>query len=403
MAATSTAARRTAGFGGLAKAEAAELVGRVQAGDSDALGELYRHGRARVRHYLMTRMPFADVEDVVQETFLRAPEMARGFNPQSEVGAWLCGAVAQQALVDYGRRDRYRPAAVAEAMREAALVEPAPVEPAPDDDTAAEREATPLSERMTEALAGLTRSQRRAMQLRFLDEMTPEQAAKAAGTSAAAIVTACSTARKQLRTELADLVPDTAASVDPAMAGLTKKDAVRAALQETGADVPAAVAWLSERGVAVDPSYAYGVRNGRKVTEKKTEKARWPQPKREKARTAAEEFAAANGTLPTAARLAELTGVSCATAATALSEIRAQTEQHDDVPAVADGIPTPRTSGERLAEQVRQSGAAVHAAEEAVTHGAADEDQQRAERLARWKAEDQADEAARADDLELAS
>ncbi|MFI5614552.1 RNA polymerase sigma factor [Amycolatopsis sp. NPDC051903] len=243
----------------MSEADAAALVSRIQAGDSEALGELYRHGRERVERYVARRMvEQTDVEDVVQETFLRVPEMTREFNPDThEVGAWLCGKVARHTLTDYGRKDRFRRLSAQEAAGRA-LSEAVHLGPAQD---AHEREATPLSPRMVHALAKLSPAQRRGMQLRYLDEMTTEQAAEVAGSSAGAIVQNCLSARKKLRAELADLAPVSTSVLD----GMSKKDAVLTALRTTDNDMPAALAWLREQGITVDESYAYGIRNGSRV------------------------------------------------------------------------------------------------------------------------------------------
>ncbi|MEU8639109.1 sigma-70 family RNA polymerase sigma factor [Amycolatopsis sp. NPDC048633] len=346
--------RFAAGFGELTEGDAAALVARVQAGDLEALGELYRHGRERVRQYLVGKVTDkADVEDLIQETFLRAPEQASAFNPDTtDVGAWLCGWVARWAVVDYSRHDRFRQVSAVEAAAKDALTEPA------DNDAVArqEREATPLSPRMVRALAGLRPLQRRGMQLRFLDELHPEQAAEVAGTTAAAIKTACSEARKRLRAELADLVP---ASGESPTAGLSKAAAVRAALRETGDDMPAALAQLAEQGVTVPAAYARNVRDARDAAAKAPKaKGPWPQRKSDAARAAAREFAAEHGELPSGVRLAELAGVSTGTASTVLAEMRAQAErttgdtaaeqaeQHDDGHEVSVDIPTQRPSME---------------------------------------------------------
>ena len=85
----------------LAAAGDAELVVALRAGERAAAGELYRRQRARVAACLARRMVVgsADVEDVVQDTFLRLWDTAAGdadavgeFDPATHgFGAWLRG------------------------------------------------------------------------------------------------------------------------------------------------------------------------------------------------------------------------------------------------------------------------------------------------------------------------
>lgn len=247
-----------AGLGALSEPDARSLVARVRAGDADAWGELYQAGRAQVERYLARRMvEQADVEDVVQDAFLRAREMTTEFNPAThEVGAWLCGRVARHTLTDYGRKQRFRYLSERDAMVEAAR-EVAHTGP-PESES--QRESRPLSPRMEHALARLTPAQRRSMQLRYIDQLTTEQAGEVAGSSAAAIAQNCAEARKRLRAELADLAPASESWLD----GMTKRQAVSIALANSRGEVPAAMEWLRAEGVRVDQSYVYAIRNGRR-------------------------------------------------------------------------------------------------------------------------------------------
>lgn len=128
----------------------AELLARLRAGDRAALGELYRRHRARVAAYLARRMVCAgDVEDVVQETFLRLWEASDEFEPAPHTfPVWLCGRVARCTLIDYGRRDRFRQLAALDIARDHARRHPT--------ESAHERETTPVSIRVVTALARLT-------------------------------------------------------------------------------------------------------------------------------------------------------------------------------------------------------------------------------------------------------
>jgi RNA polymerase sigma-70 factor, ECF subfamily len=80
------------------------LIQRVAGGDDAALRELlFRHGpwlAARLR----ALMPAADVEDVLQETFLAVWCGAGGYRPQGAAGGWLWGVARRQAALLLRRR-----------------------------------------------------------------------------------------------------------------------------------------------------------------------------------------------------------------------------------------------------------------------------------------------------------
>jgi RNA polymerase sigma-70 factor (ECF subfamily) len=77
-----------------------ELVARIAAGDDAALRELFgRHRRGWLAVRLRALLPAADVEDVLQETFLAAWRGARGYRPQAACGGWLWGIARRQAAL----------------------------------------------------------------------------------------------------------------------------------------------------------------------------------------------------------------------------------------------------------------------------------------------------------------
>ena len=190
----------------------AELLTALRTGDRAALGELYSRHRPRVAAYLARRMVCAgDVEDVVQDTFLRLWDGTEKFDPATHgFGAWLCGRVARWTLIDYGRRDRFRQGAALDIARDHARRHPT--------ESAHQRETTPVSPRVVTALARLTPAQRRSVQLRYLDGYSTAAAAIVAESSPGAIATNSLAARERLR----------------------------------------------ERGIEIDPSYAYAIRNHRR-------------------------------------------------------------------------------------------------------------------------------------------
>jgi RNA polymerase sigma-70 factor, ECF subfamily len=81
-----------------------DLVAAIAAGDDIALRELFgRHApwlAARLRGVL----PAAEVEDVLQETFLAVWRGARRYQPQGAAGGWLWGIARRQAALALRRR-----------------------------------------------------------------------------------------------------------------------------------------------------------------------------------------------------------------------------------------------------------------------------------------------------------
>ncbi len=96
-----------------------ELVARIAAGDDTALRELFGRHASWLAVRLRSVLPAADVEDVLQETFLAAWRGARGYRPQGACGGWLWGIARRQAALLLRRRG---PAGQAGAALPAGLV-----------------------------------------------------------------------------------------------------------------------------------------------------------------------------------------------------------------------------------------------------------------------------------------
>jgi RNA polymerase sigma-70 factor, ECF subfamily len=81
-----------------------ELVARVAADDDTALRELFGRHAPWLAVRLRALLPAADVEDVLQETFLAAWRGAGGYRPQGSCGGWLWGIARRQAALLLRRR-----------------------------------------------------------------------------------------------------------------------------------------------------------------------------------------------------------------------------------------------------------------------------------------------------------
>lgn len=152
-----------------------ELMGRLAAGDRDALGPLMeRHSRRVYRIALAYLRRPDDAMDVVQETFVKAYRSAVRWDPASEVAPWLTRIAVNQSIDTY-RRSRRRLQLLA---------------PLPDTDRSFDieaREASPerraigreAAERISRALVSLPETQRAVFVMRHYDEMSLDEIARA--------------------------------------------------------------------------------------------------------------------------------------------------------------------------------------------------------------------------------
>jgi RNA polymerase sigma-70 factor (ECF subfamily) len=152
-----------------------ELMGRLAAGDRDALQPLMeRHSRRVYRIALAYLRSPDDAMDVVQETFVKAFRSAARWDPASEVAPWLTRIAVNQSIDTY-RRGRRRMQMLA---------------PLPETDRSPEIEAADASperraigreaaEKLDRALVALPETQRAVFVMRHYDEMSLEEIAAA--------------------------------------------------------------------------------------------------------------------------------------------------------------------------------------------------------------------------------
>ncbi|MGH7072834.1 MAG: sigma-70 family RNA polymerase sigma factor [Stellaceae bacterium] len=165
-------------------------MAHAQAGDSDAYRRLlsaispYLRGLAARRH----RDP-RDIEDVVQDILLTLHAVRHTYDPTRPFGPWL-HAIANRRLIDRIRRHaRIR-------WRELPLLtehETFPADQANLDDELSDRRE------LGDAIATLPSSQRQAIQLLKLKEMSLNEAAAASGMTVAALKIAAHRGLRSLR------------------------------------------------------------------------------------------------------------------------------------------------------------------------------------------------------------
>src|SRR2546421_148496 len=81
------------------------LVEAVRAGDREAFGRLYALYAPMVHGILLARVPYRDVDDLVQDVFLSALKRLGALRDAAAFGGWLA-MIARNRAVDYYRRAR---------------------------------------------------------------------------------------------------------------------------------------------------------------------------------------------------------------------------------------------------------------------------------------------------------
>lgn len=80
----------------------ADLVAAVRSGDHDAFGRLYRLFSPLVHGVLLARVPFDEVDDLVQDVFVTALDRLGALRDTSSFGPWVA-AIARNRAMDFHR------------------------------------------------------------------------------------------------------------------------------------------------------------------------------------------------------------------------------------------------------------------------------------------------------------
>ena len=176
------------------------LVRRVQRGDREAFALLARRYLRPVHAILASFLTErADVEDVAQETFMRALKGIRSFDPERPFAPWLYQIARNQARNHL--RSRARRAAAAGLVADAAVADPGP-SPA----TGAER--TELRHLLAAAIRELPEQRRTAFRLADVEGYPAKEVARIMGLTAGAVRAHLHHARRDLRARLSEVLND---------------------------------------------------------------------------------------------------------------------------------------------------------------------------------------------------
>lgn len=154
----------------------------------------YRELEERLRPFIARRVPAADVEDVLQDVFLRAQRSLGTIADEQSFSPWLY-RVARSAIADSYRQQRRQPLLVPDEALEA---EAPSDEPGP---TGLERE---ISSYIVTLVARLPSPYREALTLTELTGLTQRAAADALGVSLSAMKSRVQRGREKLRESLED-------------------------------------------------------------------------------------------------------------------------------------------------------------------------------------------------------
>ncbi len=172
----------------------AMIVRRVLAGDGEAFGALVdRHYDRCLRLAVHVLDDRADAEDAVQETLLRAYRHLARYREQDRFAAWLTRILVNQCRTTQARRPRPVPVDLEWGTVDRAAEHPA--------DEAA------LRDDLAHVLRVLPAEQREAVVLRFADDLTYDEMARATGATVGALKMRVRRACDRLRTLLTGAVP----------------------------------------------------------------------------------------------------------------------------------------------------------------------------------------------------
>ena len=186
-----------------------ELIDRLAGGDETALRELFGRHAPVIATRLRALLPAADVEDVLQETFVAAWRGAGGYRARAEgsVGGWLWGIARRQTAMWLRRRTRdgtFHAAATG--------LDPAELDAAIDR-AMVEDPATSAASRidLDTALAALGPAdgpEREIWRLLFVEDRPVAQVAAMTGVPEGTVKSRAHRVRKSLRTALAGRAVD---------------------------------------------------------------------------------------------------------------------------------------------------------------------------------------------------
>jgi RNA polymerase sigma-70 factor (ECF subfamily) len=169
-----------------------ELIAAMAGGDDTALRELFSRHAPWLAARLRAVLPAADVEDVLQETFLAVWRGAGRYRPEGSAGGWTWGIARRQAALWLRRRGQAElllPALVADDGRH------------PGDPSEAALSRTELAEAVN-ALGPEGGPHRETWRLMYVEDRTVAEVAELMGVPAGTVKSRAHRARQLIREAL---------------------------------------------------------------------------------------------------------------------------------------------------------------------------------------------------------
>lgn len=170
-----------------------ELIARIRGGDVSAVGVLYdRYGQDVRRVLGRLGVAPADIDDIVQDTFVELVRCAKNYDGRANAKPWLIGLA-----INWVRRRR-RSVQVLLKNLAAWGCEPVPATPTPEETTSSADAAS----RARRALDALSEKKREAFVLVVMEGLSGEQVATMLDVPVATVWTRLHHARRELREAL---------------------------------------------------------------------------------------------------------------------------------------------------------------------------------------------------------
>ena len=184
-----------------------EAVRRVLAGDIEAFAAIVKAHERWIAADLSRRLPPQDVQEVAQDTFVRAFRSLPSYRGDAPFRIWLL-RIARHAAMDFWRkRYRRRDRSFAD-LDDSSLLHAEDLRQADLAGQQADRDAQESAREWLEAaLRRLSPDDRAVITLVELEECTMEEAARRLGCGLSAIKVRAFRARRRLKTILEDLRP----------------------------------------------------------------------------------------------------------------------------------------------------------------------------------------------------
>ena len=179
----------------------AALIFEVLEGDTELFGELVKRYKNLVMSFIAARVPAGDVDDLGQETFLRAFRVLPSLREPAKFSSWLLG-IANHVCVDW-HRSRRRAGSLDAQPNDPAATRADPRAPPPQPDEAAEsKEAAQL---LLEALDRLPETYRVTLVLKHMDGLSCQDIADRLGVALGTVTSRLARGYRMLRDRLGHL------------------------------------------------------------------------------------------------------------------------------------------------------------------------------------------------------